>query len=99
MALKKNVSNTGRSCRVTFTAPPIENAESIYLVGDFNNWDETSHPLQKRKDGRFSGTVSLEAGREYRFRYLVGDGQWVNDDAADRYVSNEYGSDDSVVQV
>jgi 1,4-alpha-glucan branching enzyme len=99
MTVKKNLSKTGRSARVTFTAPPVDNVDSVYLVGDFNEWDRSATPLQQRKDGRFSGTVSMEAGREYRFKYLVGDDQWINDDGADKYVPNDYGSDDSVIEV
>ena len=99
MTVKKNLSKTGKSARVTFTAPAVENVDSVYVVGDFNEWDRSATPLQKRKDGRFSGTVSMEAGREYRFKYLVGEDQWINDDAADKYVANDYGSDDSVIQI
>jgi 1,4-alpha-glucan branching enzyme len=99
MAIKKNMSKTGRSARVTFTAPVVNDVDSVHVVGDFNDWDKSAHPLQKRKDGRFSGTVSLEAGRQYRFKYLVGDDQWVNDDDADKYIPNDYGGDDSVVEV
>lgn len=99
MAVKKNVSKTGKSARVTFTAPAVENVDSVHVVGDFNEWDRSATPLQKRKDGRFSGTVSLEAGREYRFKYLLGDDQWINDDEADKYVTNDYGGDDSVIEV
>lgn len=99
MTIKKNMSKSGRSARVTFTAPRIEHAETVHLVGDFNEWDKSATPLQRRKDGRFSGTISLDAGREYRFKYLVGHDQWINDDAADRYVPNDYGGDDSVIEV
>lgn len=99
MAIKKNMSKTGRSARVTFTAPQLNHADSVHVVGDFNDWDKSANPLQKRKDGRFSGTISLDAGREYRFKYLVGEDQWINDDAADKYIPNDYGGDDSVVEV
>lgn len=99
MAIKKNMSPSGKSARVTFTAPKVEDASSVHLVGDFNDWDKSANPLKQRKDGRFSGTVSLDAGREYRFKYLVGNDQWINDDGADRYVSNDYGGDDSVVEI
>ena len=27
------------------------NAQSLYLIGDFNNWDRHSHPLKKINDG------------------------------------------------
>jgi hypothetical protein len=53
--------------------------------------------MTKRKDGRFSTTLSLPQGQAYRYRYLVDGERWVDDPAADEYVDNGYGSKDSVV--
>jgi hypothetical protein len=53
--------------------------------------------MTKRKGGRFSVTLTLEGGRSYRFRYLVDGHRWENDPAADGYIPNEYGSEDSVI--
>ena len=64
--LKKTFSKTGRSCRVTFTVPSGIPAEKVYLSGEFNDWDRPGLPLVRRKDGRFSTSVSLTAGRNYR---------------------------------
>ena len=41
-------------------------------------------------------TVDLELNREYQFRYLK-DGEWMNDNQADAYAQNPYGSDNFVV--
>ena len=27
------------------------NADALFLIGDFNNWDRTSHPLEKKENG------------------------------------------------
>lgn len=97
--IKKAYSKTGRSCRVTFELPPEVNAQTARLCGDFNEWDTTSHPMKRRKDGSFTLTISLKPGRRYRFRYLLDGERWENDWAADAYVSNPFGSDDSVVEV
>jgi 1,4-alpha-glucan branching enzyme len=97
--MKKDYSKTGRSCRVTFELPAEANAETAALCGEFNGWDASQHPLKRRKDGSFSTTVSLKPGSEYRFRYLVDGERWENDWGADKYVSNEFGSEDSVVVV
>ena len=51
------------------------------------------------KDGCFSTTVSLPTEKLYRFRYLLDGIRWENDWKADAYVPNQYGSDDSVVEV
>ena len=97
--LTKAYTKTGRSCRVTFEYVHPSAAKTVALCGEFNQWDPTTYPMRKRRDGSFHITISLEPGRDYRFKYLV-DGQvWENDAAADGYVPNEFGTDDSVVSV
>jgi len=49
--------------------------------------------------GGFCAVVELERGRSYRFRYHLDGQRWENDWAADGYVGNEYGGDDSVVDL
>ena len=97
--LKKNYSKTGKVCRVTFRLAAEVQAEKVALCGDFNDWDESAHPMKELKDGSFSVTVSLEAGNSYRFRYMLDGERWENDWAADEYWPNDFGSDDSVVKV
>ncbi len=97
--LKKSYTKTGRSCRVTFKLNPEAETTSASLLGEFNSWDETSNPMKKLKDGSFSATVSLEAGHEYRFRYLLDGEQWINDIEADSQVGNRFGTTDCVVAV
>jgi 1,4-alpha-glucan branching enzyme len=67
------------------------------LVGDFNDWNRTSHPMIQDRDGAWRITLELEAGHEYQFRYLVNGNNWHNDWHADKYVPNPYGGDNSVV--
>ncbi|UCG12621.1 MAG: isoamylase early set domain-containing protein [Deltaproteobacteria bacterium] len=97
--IKKSYSKTGRSCRVTFDLPPELNATTASVCGDFNDWSPTANTMKPRKGGRFSTTVSLEAGRTYRFKYFVDEERWENDWAADGYEINDYGTEDSVVTV
>jgi 1,4-alpha-glucan branching enzyme len=95
--LEKKFLKTKPVCKVTFTAPSRWDGESVTLVGEFNNWDETSHVLKRQKDGSFALTVDLPTGREYQFRYLVNGTEWHNDEAADKYVPNGFGEENSVV--
>jgi 1,4-alpha-glucan branching enzyme len=97
--LKKSYSKTGKICRVTFRYSNPEKAEKAVLAGDFNNWSLQDTPMKILKNGSFSATISLQAGRSYRFRYVLGAKTWVNDEAADSYAPNDYGEDDSVVLV
>jgi hypothetical protein len=55
--------------------------------------------MKRQKDGRFTVTLSLPAGKAYRFRYLVDGACWANDPTADASVPNPFGSEDSVIQV
>lgn len=95
--LKKEYPKRKSVCKVTFYTPAEIKAETIHLVGDFNDWNEQSIPMQKLKDGRFKATLELEKGREYQFRYLVDSTEWHNDWEADKYVPNPFSGDNSVV--
>ncbi len=97
--IEKDYTKTGRSCRVTFELPPEVNAQTAHLCGEFNEWNQTSHPMKRHKDGSFKLTISLKPGRQYRFRYLLDGERWENDPAADGHVPNEFGSEDSVVEI
>ena len=83
--------------QVTFAMPAIDNCDCLYLVGEFNEWNETAHPMQRADDGTWSLTLELEPGLDYQYRYRTGGGIWHNDPAADAYAPNAYGSDNSVV--
>lgn len=97
--MKKTYASSGKTCRVTFELPAEAGAQSVALCGEFNDWDKASHPLKLRKKGNFSLTITLEAGKSYRFRYWVDGARWENDWSADAYLPNTFGSEDSVVVV
>ncbi len=97
--LKKSYNKSGNSCRVTFKVPAELEAERVALLGEFNAWDAEKHLLKKRKDGSHSLTLSLDAGQDYRFRYLLDGERWTNDEAPDRLVPNRFGGADCVITV
>jgi hypothetical protein len=43
--------------------------------------------------------LSVAVGRRYRFRYILDGQRWENDWEADDYVDNDYGGQDSVVDL
>ena len=53
-----------------FCAAP--SAQSVYLVGDFNEWDRASHPMRRHVDGWWFIQVQLAHGH-HRYRFLVDD--------------------------
>jgi 1,4-alpha-glucan branching enzyme len=95
--LKKQTLKTKPVCKVTFSLPAQVQGDTVFLVGDFNGWQEDATPMKRNKDGSFSATLELEQGREYQFRYLVNGSEWHNDWEADRYVPNPFSGDNSVV--
>ena len=97
--MQKSYTKTGRSCRVTFELPSQAVAKNVALCGEFNEWNPTKHAMKRRRDGSFSLAVSLKPGEEYRYRYLLDGEKWENDWAADRYVPNTFGTEDSVVVI
>jgi len=94
--MRKRRSRDG-ACKVTFELPAGLSTTTAHLCGDFNDWSRTATPLKRRKDGSLAVTVTLAGDRTYRFRYLLDGERWENDWAADDYVANEFGGDDSVV--
>jgi len=95
--LKKQFLKTKDVVKVTFSLPEAVQGESVFLVGDFNNWDEVATPMKRQKNGSFTVTLDLDKSREYQFRYLVNSTEWHNDWQADKYVPNPYSGDNSVV--
>jgi 1,4-alpha-glucan branching enzyme len=84
---------------VTFRVPGSVIAESVHVVGDFNDWNRHSHPLRREhEDGTWELTIELEEG-QYQFRYLVDGKSWQNEWHADRYVPNPFGGENSMIEV
>ncbi|MBX0327824.1 isoamylase early set domain-containing protein [Oscillochloris sp. ZM17-4] len=82
--------------RVTFALPSAIWADTIFLVGDFNNWDERATPMRQTEMG-WMVTLELDAGASFQYRYLHNTNEWHNDWNADGYALNAFGGDNSVV--
>lgn len=101
MSLTKKFLKSKPVCKVTFKVPKemAPSAKEVYVVGDFNGWDQKAEPMKALKNGTFSATIDLEQGKEYQFRYLIDGEKWENDDAADKYLPGAYGGENSVVSL
>ncbi|NND05477.1 MAG: glycoside hydrolase [Saprospiraceae bacterium] len=88
MSVTKKFLKSKPICKVTFRLESEEakNAKAASLVGDFNGWNPKKAKMKKLKNGAFTTTLDLDVGNAYEFRYRLGGGVWVNDDAADKYV-------------
>jgi hypothetical protein len=66
--------------RVTFALPADEPAGAVSVVGSFNNWDPSAHPLRLRANRTRSAAVTVQAGTTLHFRYLAEGGVWFDDE-------------------
>jgi 1,4-alpha-glucan branching enzyme len=84
--------------RATFRLQQVVDCHEICLVGEFNDWSPTANPMTSNGYG-YIAEIVIRTGRTYRFRYLIDNERWQNDWAADSYEPNEFGGDDSVLDL
>jgi 1,4-alpha-glucan branching enzyme len=72
-------------------------AKAVYLVGDFNRWNPTTHPMEQRLDGWWFLQVSLTHGH-HQYRFLV-DGKPMLDPHAAGVVHNEINEEVSLIAI
>lgn len=79
--------------RITFSLKADEAAQ-VALVGDFNNWSQTSHIMKQNKKGVWEKSLRLDIG-QYEYQFFV-DGHWRRDPQNERVCRNCFGTDNNV---
>ena len=99
MSIKKQYLKSKPLCKVTFSLPKeaANAAKKVTVVGEFNDWNVKALPMKKLKDGSFKVTQDLSVGQEYQFKYLLDGEVWENDSSADKYVTNDFTTENSVI--
>ncbi|HET98566.1 MAG TPA: glycoside hydrolase family 13 [Desulfurivibrio alkaliphilus] len=72
-------------------------ADEVYLVGDFNNWENGKGKMRKLKSGLHKKSLKLKPGR-YEYRFVV-DGQWWTDPNNSLRCPNAFGEENSVIEI
>ena len=73
-------------------------ARTVFLAGNFNNWDPTAKQMtDKKNDGLFTTTISLVPG-EYQYKFII-NGTWCADPECADWVQNEHGTLNSIRRV
>ncbi len=94
--ISKRFFKTKEEVEVTFELDVPETASNVAIVAEFLNWKP--EPMKKiAKSSTYKYKVRLPKCQEYQFRYLLGEGQWINDPHADKYIPNAYGGENSLV--
>lgn len=82
---------------VTFELSSQICSGTVFLAGEFNDWDRTGTPLRDLETVQ-RVVLTLAGGRRYAFRYFA-DGSWFNDPEADDYEPNEFGGLNGVLDL
>ena len=92
--IKKKFFKTVRDCEVTFEcAAPA--AKSVELLCESNGWQPIA--MGRRRGGAFRARLRLPRDQQFQFRYRVDGAAWTNDEAADAYAPNDFGTENGVV--
>ena len=84
---KPKVTEKVKRTEFSLSAPQ---AQSVFLSGDFNQWDLSSHPLKRDKKGMWKISLNLNPG-QYEYRFFV-DGEWQTDPSCSDFVENPFGT-------
>jgi hypothetical protein len=79
-----------------FSLPGYENARSVMLAGDFNDWRERDIWMQRTSDG-WQVTYALGPGN-YQYKFIV-DGKWIIDPQNPNVVTGEGGHSNSFLVI
>ena len=91
MAIEKRSKN-----EITFVFDQIPDAKSVYLVGDFNEWDPKARRMVKARNGTFRAKMKLPPG-DHSYKFVV-DGIWLADPSCEQY-PNAFGTTNSIARV
>lgn len=96
--IKKVDKQSSDQVKVTFVLPEDHPyGDDLSVVGDFNDWTAGEHRFVRRSNQTYSTNVMLTEGDQYAFRYYSEEEGWINEEEADDYESNEFGSTNCVV--
>lgn len=85
--------------QMTFVMPALEGCNCLYLVGRFDEWNESVYRMQRADDGTWFLVLELEPGHDYQYRYRTDKGVWHNDSVVNGYVPNPDGSVNSIMRL
>ena len=92
--LKRGKNSKPKKINFQIIAPE---ANTVFLVGDFNDWNVSAHPCKPNTKGIWKTCIKLDSGR-YEYRFLVEE-EWKNNPECVDFVPNPFGSKNCVITV
>ena len=88
--IRKGATPFDGGCRFALWAP---HAEEVFVLGSFNAWDKTAHPMTREPDGLWWIDVpGVKPGDEYRYRITSAGQEYLRIDPYARRVTNSIGN-------
>jgi 1,4-alpha-glucan branching enzyme len=88
--IHKGATPYSGGCHFSVWAP---HADNVFVIGAFNDWNKTAHPLAKHPDGMWSADVpKAKPGDEYRFRIVAGGREFLRIDPYAHRVTSSVGN-------
>jgi len=76
------------------------NAESVAVVGDWNDWDPHADILSDEDgDGVWEIELHLSPNKEYRYQFYIDGTQWIPDPGSELTVEDGFGGINSVLDI
>ena len=72
-------------------------AQAVFVAGDFNDWDPSSHPMKRMPDGAWRADIQLNHGHHH-YLFVI-DGKLALDPRAQGIARNEKNEKVSLVSV
>ena len=72
-------------------------ANEVFLLGDFNQWDGKKHRMKKEKLGVWEKAVLLTPGT-HEYKYIV-DGKWQEDTVNNQKQLNSFGTYNNLMTI
>ncbi len=82
--------------KVKFMFKADRDFNTVYVAGDFTNWQDRPIMMKKGKGQTWSALAPMTPG-EHEYKFIV-DGEWLLDPSAS-HRSNNMGSENSIIRV
>ena len=76
-----------------------DEARSVSLAGDFNNWNAASNPLTKHTSGLWLCNFATPGSGRYEYKFVVDGNRWIEDPSNGMRISDGYDGLNSVLVI
>ena len=76
-----------------------DSCESVFLVGDFNDWKQNAAEFKQTVEGIWQAEISCQPGGKYAYKYLVNGGIWIEDPNHGLKEDDGFGGFNSILQI